>query len=242
MRIQLLVWKRDHRLTAATTAITNPMTVTLLLPPLPPPPLLQYNYYYYYLLVTTRVLQLLFKRLRLCTIRRHFGSSDFRSNACASPPFLFASGMPFSFIPQPDGGQRLVLDEEARDMLKTFIAGLPEGARQEMSRYHTVESLQEKMRLAIKGERTMDTNELAAAYFLGVKPEEPGDVHMNVYIAEGVCFTCGKSKADIAPTKMKTCGACMRVNYCSPACQRWHWDREHKTSCKRKRTASGSTE
>ena len=65
MRIQLLVWKRDHRLTAATTAITNPMTVTLLLPPLPPPPLLQYNYYYYYLLVTTRVLQLLFKRLRL---------------------------------------------------------------------------------------------------------------------------------------------------------------------------------
>ncbi len=66
---------------------------------------------------------------------------------------------------------QLVLDPSARAHLEAFVATAPAEHRQLVCQGHTVESLREKMWLAIKGTRPMDQHELAAAYYLGVKPD-----------------------------------------------------------------------
>ena len=45
------------------------------------------------------------------------------------------------------------------------------------------------------------------------------------------CASCGQAEGD-ADTKLKKCGACGEVSYCSVACQKRHWKHGgHKQAC-----------
>ena len=49
--------------------------------------------------------------------------------------------------------------------------------------------------------------------------------------AERECAMCG-ALPSAARAKLKACGGCMSVYYCSPACQRQHWgEGGHKQAC-----------
>ena len=53
-----------------------------------------------------------------------------------------------------------------------------------------------------------------------------------------VIYVCQNCQAQNA--KMKMCGKCREARYCSPECQRTHWNSQHRGTCKAKEvTASG---
>lgn len=49
--------------------------------------------------------------------------------------------------------------------------------------------------------------------------------------APNLCANCGKGEED--SNKLKKCGACLSVKYCSAACQKAHRS-QHKKECKRR--------
>ena len=48
---------------------------------------------------------------------------------------------------------------------------------------------------------------------------------------EPACATCGLTEAHTEDGKMSYCAGCHRVQYCSKACQKKHWDWVHKDEC-----------
>ena len=78
-----------------------------------------------------------------------------------------------------------------------------------------------RARLALEDPAEYNKAMSAPLGFVNIDPPSPSDLQ---------CAVCPKNAAD-AGVRLKKCGGCSSIFYCSPECSRAHWPR-HKAQCK----------